>query len=282
VKPFSISDTTFQYHFSRKELACSVAVTADSPHNPGANPPTQTRFHVSLLDVLEDIRQSYGGSLNVKLGHVCAGHHTPANIALCATGTQSGLAAHAAGLAADIRPAPNSLETIRKLWTEAHAAALRFQSTCSDYSGAPSHGDLQGNVQSIEVLTDPLVAQSLDHGQPLTAAQIRDFTMHLELQERTRTVRWLSVIAPGTGATSAQVSSGNIVGAFLTKEAAEKERVGGTPEPWFSGFVWNCVIKAGSRAIDAGVAAANLVGHYRTREEAEAESAGGDSWPEED
>ena len=160
VKPFAVSDTTFQYHFSRKELACTVPVTPASPHNPAANPPTGTRFHISLPDVLEDIRQSYGQSLSVRLAHVCAGHNSPSSAALCATGRASGLAAHAAGLAVDIRPASNSLDTIRKLWAEAKAAAGRFRTTCSDYSGAPSHGDLQGNVQSIEVLTDPLVAHS--------------------------------------------------------------------------------------------------------------------------
>ena len=281
VKPFSVSETISQYHFSRLELACTVPVTPASPHNPAANPPTQTRFHVSLLDVLEDIRVSYGGSLTVKLSYVCAGHNTPANAALCATGTQSGLAAHAAGLAVDVRPASNSLDAIRKLWTEAQAAARRFQATCSDWSGAPSHGDLQGDVQSIEVLTDPLVAQSLDYGRPLTAGQIRDFTLHLELRERARTVRWLSVIATGTMAMSAQVSSGNIVGSFVSKEAADKERAPGSPEPEFSGFVWSCVVKAGSRAIDAGIGASNLVGHFRTPEEADAESAAGASWPEE-
>ena len=281
VKPFSIYDPSSQYHFSRKELACSVPVTPDSPHSPSDNPPMQTRFHVSLLDVMEDIRQAYGGSLNVKLAYVCAGHKTPANSALCALGNETGLAAHAAGLAADVRPASNSLDTIRKLWTEAHAAARRFQSTCSDYSGSPSRGDLQGNVQSIDVLTDPLVAQSLDHNQPLTAAQIRDFTMHLELRERARSVRWLSVIAPGTTAASAKLSAGNIVGTFISKEAAEKERVSGTPEPWYSGLVWNAVIKTGSKATDASVAGGNLVGSYRTPEEAGAETAVGDPWPEE-
>ena len=282
VKPFLVSDTTFQYHFTRGELACTVPVTAASPHVPAANPPTETRFHVSLLDALEDLRQSYGGSLTVKLSHVCSGHNTPANVALCGTGTQSGLDAHTAGLAIDIRPAPNSLDTIRKLWGEANAAARRFQATCSDYSGAPSRGDLQGNVRSIEVLTDPAVAQSLNAGRPLTSAQVQNFVLHLELQERARKVQWLSVITPATAARSAEVSSGNIIGSFISKEAAEKERVAGTPEPWFSEFVWQCVVKKGTQATSVSVAVSNLVGVYRTVEAADAESATGSSWPEED
>jgi hypothetical protein len=282
VKPFLVSDTTFQYHFTRSELACTVPVTVASPHVPAANPPTETRFHVSLLDALEDLRQSHGGSLTVKLSQVCSGHNVPANVALCATGAQSGLDAHAAGLAIDIRPAPNSLDSIRKLWSEAHAAARRFQATCSDYSGAPSRGDLQGNVQSIEVLTDPAVAQLLNAGRPLTSSQIQNFVLHLELRERARKVQWLSVITPGTAATSAEVSSGNIIGSFISKEAADKERVAGTPEPWFSGFVWQCVVKKGSQATSAAVAGSNLVGSYPNVEAADAETVAGTSWPVED
>ena len=259
-----------------------VPVTEASPHNPAANPPTETRFHIALLDVLEDIRISSGLSLSVKLSHVCAGHNISSNAALCSTGTASGLAAHAAGLAVDIRPGSNSLDTIRKLWAEAKAAVGRFRTTCSDYSGAPSHSELQGNVQSIVVLADPLVAHSLDANQPLTAAQVRDFAMHLELQERERAVRWLTVIAPGTAATSAQISSGSIVGTFVTKEAADKERVAGTKEAWFSGLVWNAVVKTGSQATGVAVAGSNLVGYYNTPEQADAEGGGGSSWPEED
>ena len=115
----------------------------------------------------------------------------------------------------------------------------------------------------------------------MTAAQVRDFTIHLELQERERSVRWLTVIAPGTAATSAQVSSGSIVGTFITKEAADKERVAGTREAWFSGLVWNSVVKTGSQATGVAVAGSNLVGFYGKPEQADAEGAGS-SWPEEE
>ena len=63
VKPFSVSDANFQYHVSRAELACQVPAASSGPTIPADNPPKQTRFHISLLDVVEDIRQSFGGPL---------------------------------------------------------------------------------------------------------------------------------------------------------------------------------------------------------------------------
>ena len=130
-------------------------------------------------------------------------HNTDANTGLCVAGSATSLASHAAGLAIDIQPRSITLESARRLWTEANAAACRFQATCGDYSGAPSHAELRGNVQSILVTTEAGTRNSLATGKPLTPAQLHNFAIHLELVERARTVRWLTVIAPGTTAVSA-------------------------------------------------------------------------------
>jgi hypothetical protein len=182
----------------------------------------------------------------------------------------------------DIRPASNTSESVRRLWTEANAAANRFQTTCSDYSGAPCRGDLQGNVQSIRVVAEPLAGQNLSAGRPLTQEQIRNFALHLELVERVRTIRWLAVIVAATAAVSAYLSSGDIVGNFVSRDDAERERENGASEPWQSGFLWYSVVKTRSGASAVSVTGGNLVGYFRTAEHAEAESGGGSVWPEED
>jgi hypothetical protein len=215
------------------------------------------------------------------LSHVCAGHNMPANTGLCVVGTFTALFAHASGLAIDIRPASSTLASVRKLWTEAKAAAARFQANCSDYSGSPSHGELQGNVQDVEVVTDPTVRFNLETGAALTAAQINNFVIHLELVERVRTVRWVAILVAGTMATSVQVSFGNVLGNFASKGFAERERAQGTQAPWSTGPAWQCIIKANSLATGGDVRPPNLVGYYDTVVDAETESVSGNAWPEE-
>jgi hypothetical protein len=280
VRPFSVSDANFQYHVSRTELACLIPVSSLA-HDPADNPPKQTRFHISLLDVVEDIRQSFGGQLAVKLSYVCAAHNTDAHTGFCAAGSETSLASHAAGVAIDIQPRSITLESARRLWTEANAAAGRFQANCGDYSGAPSHAELRGNVQSIMVTTEAGARNSLATGKPLTPAQLHNFTIHLELVERARTVRWLTVIAPGTTAVSATVSNGNIIGNFQTKESADRERARNTAEAWPNGYLWQCVVKVRSRATQADVGMSLLVGYYDALADAEAESTSGSPWPQE-
>jgi len=282
VKPFSVSDANFQYHFSRKELACLVPVTPASPHDPADNPPKQTRFHLALLDVLEDIRESFGQSLDVTLSYVCPEHFLNGPTNVCVIGTATSLKAHASGVAVDVRPSSRTQASVKKFWTEANAAATRFQNNCGDYSGAPSHGDLQGNVQSVEIVTEPTVRQSLDAGTALTAAQVSSFVVHLELVERVRTVRWVVVISSGTTATSVQVSSANVIGNFPSKAFAERERAKDTPQPWSVGpNQWQSIVKTKSLATGGDVRAPNMVGYYESVTDAEAESAAGDAWPEE-
>ena len=281
VRPFSVSDANFQYHVSRAELACQVPAGSSSPHSPDDNPPKQTRFHISLLDVVEDIRQSFGEVLKVKLSHVCEAHNIDARNSLCVLNSAASLASHAAGLAIDIQPRSATIASVRKLWTEANAAAGRFRAACGDYSGAPSHAELRGNVQSIQVTAESVVRHSLDTGTPLTHAQLNDFAIHLELVERARAVRWLTVIAPGTKAASAEIANGNIIGNFATKESADRERAQNTAEAWPNGYLWQCVLKIRSRAARAGVGMSNLVGYYDALADAQAESAVGNPWPEE-
>src|SRR5262249_42600269 len=156
-------------------------------------------------------------------------------------------------VAIDIQPGSKTLASVRKPWTEANAAAGRVRATCGDYSGAPSHAEFRGAVQSIEVVTEPGVAQSLKTGGALTPAQINNFTIHLELVERFRRVPCLAVIANAPMAPSAHVSSGNVIGTFPTKESADRECANGTADPWLIDYSWQCVVKARSRATGAGV-----------------------------
>jgi hypothetical protein len=215
------------------------------------------------------------------LSHVCSAHNTDANTGLCVAGSATSLASHAAGLAIDIQPRSITIESARRLWTEANAAACRFQATCGDYSGAPSHAELRGNVQSILVTAEAGTRNSLAMGKPLTPTQLHNFAIHLELVERARTVRWLTVIAPGTAAVSATVSNGNIIGSFQTKESADRERARNTAEAWPDGYLWQCVVKVRSRATRAEVGMSNLVGYYDTLADAETESTGVSPWPQE-
>jgi hypothetical protein len=282
VKPFSVSDATFQYHFSRKEIACLIPATTADPHSPADNPPKQTRFHVALLDVLENIRESLGSALTINPSYVCPAHNTAANAAHCVVGTAASLGVHASGLAVDIRPQPATLASVRKLWAEAKSAASIFEGMCGDHSGEPSRGELQGNAQSVDVVTEPSVRSSLDTGGTLTAAQISSFSIHLELVERVRTVRWVAVIKSGTTATYVRVTSGDVMGGFTSKEFAERERAPGTREPWSVGpGEWQCVVKTKSLATGGDVRPPNLVGYYDSVTDAEAEKAMGDAWPEE-
>jgi hypothetical protein len=191
------------------------------------------------------------------------------------------LASHAAGLAIDIQPQPATRESVRRLWTEANAAAGRFRATCGDYSGSPSHAELRGNVQSIVVAAEPAARHSLEAGAALTNAQLANFAIHLELVERARSVRWLTVIAPGTKATSAEISNRNIIGSFASKESADKERVQNTAESWPNGYLWQSVVKINSRAARAEVGMSNLVGYFDAQADAEVETVVGNPWPEE-
>jgi hypothetical protein len=141
---------------------------------------------------------------------------------------------------------------------------------------------LRGNVQSVDVVTDPNVKYLLDSGTALSASQINAFTIHLELEERVRKVRWVAVLVSGTMATSVQVSSGNVTGNFSSKGFADRERAQGTPAPWSVGpSQWQAIVKTKSLATGGDVRPPNLVGYYDTVVDAETEGVSGNAWPEE-
>jgi hypothetical protein len=131
------------------------------------------------------------------------------------------------------------------------------------------------------VTAEPVTRHCLETGTALTQSQLNSFAVHLELVERARAVRWLTVIAPGTKAASAEIANGNIIGNFATKESADLERARNTAEAWPNGYLWQCVVKIRSRAARAEVGMSNLVGYYDALSDAEAESAVGNPWPEE-
>ena len=136
-------------------------------------------------------------------------------------------------------------------------------------------------MQSIKVTTEAVARHCLETGTAADAGATSNFAIHLELVERARAVRWLTVIAPGTKAASAEISNGNIIGNFPTKESADRERAQNTAEAWPNGYLWQCVVKIRSRAARAEVGMSNLVGYYDALADAEAESSVGNPWPEE-
>ncbi len=204
IRPFSISSGGSEYHFSRLDLACRLP----APHDPADNPPKETHFHFSLLDVLENVRMDFAQSVNVNLSYVCPAHNVAAQVGACVLGTAESLKSHASGLAVDIRPAAATQSSCGALWTSARKAADVFHATCGEDSGQPSHGELQGHVQSVVVSTEAGVQAKLQAGTALTAPEIHAFTIHLELVESTAPAQWVSLLSTDTKATSVRLTGG--------------------------------------------------------------------------
>jgi hypothetical protein len=292
VKPFDVSTPNkggapdfFQYHFTRAELAC----LGPGPHDPPPTPPQRTRFHLSLLDVLENIWVEYGNPITVTCSHLCNGHRDskPANLSLCVLGTSYALENHSFGHAVDIRPAAPTPLLCRKLWTAAVAAASALHSTCDAHGGEPSRGDLFGSyglVRFLRVLTKPdAVQQKLETGHPLTAAEAAACILHLEVIEQQSSVVWECWIRRATRATAVRIDTPSIIGAFNSQQDAEAERE--TPQVAVSQKAgnWECAIRRFSVATQVRLQGGGIMGVFSSAANAEAEKeSGSDSaWPKE-
>jgi hypothetical protein len=276
LRPFSISSGGSEYHFNRRDLACHLP----APHDPADDPPKGTKFHISLLDVLENIRVSFGSPINVNLSYVCSAHNVAANQPQCVLGTAAALTAHASGLAIDIRPASATQTSCRSLWTAARNAADVFRASCGDHSGEPSHAELQGHVQSVNVSTTPTVEGKLSTGAALTPAEVSAFVIHLELSESVKTVSWVCWLRTTTRATSVNVQLLTVVGTFTDQLSAAAESLPGQQvTQGTAGF--EAAIVRPTRALRVALRAPGIVGFFSTAAEAESEAVSGNAWPEE-
>ena len=278
VKPFAISVGAYGYHFTRKELACVLA----APHNPAQL--TATRFHIGLLDVLEDIRESYGNSITVALSHVCAGHKVPANAAACVLGYAGALDTHAAGMAVDIRPSGATRAKCKSLLEAADEAAAQFTASCGEHSGEPSRGDFQGHAQTVYVMC---YMRDKIENNTATNAEISAFGIHLEISESAPKAYWVAWIRSGTMASSVSVSSsggssGDITGIYPSKMFGDSEKAKDAPNTVSVGpGQWQSIIKRGSRAKIVALRSPGIVGFYENAADAAAEGTMGDPWIEE-
>jgi N-acetylmuramoyl-L-alanine amidase len=289
VKPFDVHQAGFGYHFNRDAVACS----APTAHNPPGTP-MRTKFHLTLLDVLEDIRKRNNDApITLGRAHLCAGHSAdnPANRALCVLGTARALQKHAAGLAADIRPATPNPASCRALWNAAFSTSGSLNSSCSDHAGEPSRADLSvsdGGIQKLQLSTSPdAVQRKLTAGTALTAAEAAACILHLELILESIPSLWTCWIKKNTKATAVQLEMfpmPNIVGTFSTQGDALAEQDLSSPAPSDDGSGgWRVVIRQNSLASDTRIQAGGIVGIYSQFSHAENEKELGsdEPWPEE-
>lgn len=282
VKPFDVSSLpgSFQYHFTRADLACS----GPAPHDPPATPPRRTRFHLSLLDVLESIRIQYNAGIVAVRSHLCEGHaaNTIPNFPLCVLGTAYALRKHAAGLAVDIRPAAPNPAHCRSLWISALAAASVLHSSCHEHAGEPSRADLSGpvgSVQGVKISTTPALEAKLNAGTALTPAEAAACVIHLELMLQLNTpIVWECWIRQPTRSTAVKLVDNGIIGVFNSRDDAEAERA--TPQSVVrqqSGS-WECAIRQYTQAISVRLEGSGIVGVFYSAADAETEKGPGDAW----
>jgi hypothetical protein len=277
VRPFSISATEAEYHFTRLDLACQMPGT----HDPEETPPKGTKFHLSLLDVVENIRVALAASVKVDLSYVCPAHNVEANRTRCVLGTEASLKAHAEGLAIDIHPANRTKETCRALWNAARDAAGVFRATCGEHGGEPSHAESQGHVQSIQISTTPAVESKLSSNTALTNAEISAFVIHLELREGSASVNWLCTLKAASKADAVRVVMFDLIGTFGSQADAAAESINGEHPVSAGTQMWDTVIKRGTRAKTAYLRGGAVIGVFDSVIDAQSEAAAGNAWPQE-
>ena len=262
IRPYDISNSAFEYRFSRAELACQGA----GAHNPGPAPPNATKFSLALLNVLESVRRKYNSGITVNLSHLCSAHSadTPANLARCVIGTVAALRKHANGLAVDITPSSRNRANCIRLWNAAGDVINEYNSSIEDYSGEASRDDLPAGTREITV-------------SPMPAAGA--FNIHIELVAETQTIVWECWIRRSSKATGVKLHNSGIIGVFNSQPEAdaEKER----DSSWPKGALWECWIRRSSKATEVKLHDSDIIGVFSSRDEAEAEKATGYAWPKE-
>ncbi len=272
IKPFSAA---INYSFTRKELACNQPV----PHEPDENPPHGTRFHLTLLDVLENVRQVYANSITVSLSHVCAAHNVDAHNAACVLGNASGRAAHNAGLAVDIRPSGANLARCRALLRACREAAARILATCGEHGGEPSRGDLPGHVQGVTIATDPVIEAKINDGKA-TAAQIVAFTIHIELIEKSEIAYFVASLRNSVSAKTVYLSGGSVMAEFEFEGLANGNREPGSPKAFNVGSGWMVTLITKTKAVRIEMRGVQLVGMWDNFGDAKLETDSGNPWVE--
>jgi N-acetylmuramoyl-L-alanine amidase-like protein len=288
VRPFDVSTNSdlqgnsYRYHFTRADIACSAA----TPHLPGPTPPVKTIFHMTLLDVLEDIRFVFKATIKVVRGHLCVGHsaNTIPNQALCVLGTAAGLQKHFAGLAVDIQPATTNPASCRSLWTASLNASAQLRATCGEHGGEPSRAGLEAvtfALHDLRVSTIPALQTKLQAGTALTAAEANSCILHLELIIEETPVIWECWIRRPTQATAVELNLFTVIGTYPSKAAAEAERESVMEVVKQDVTGWKCTVSSNSVATSVRLENGGIVGVYYQVTDAEREKGSGDAWPQE-
>lgn len=282
LKPFDVSNNTYEYHFTRHDLACAGAgAHIPVPPNP-AGTPEITRFHIELLDAIESIRTELNSSLTVTLSHVCSGHNVPANQNLCVLNSADALAAHVSGHAIDIYPTPRTPQKCAALWRAATTALTAHNAHFGEHAGEPSHAGLPEGFGSLAISTTPAIQAKLHAGTNLTAAEASTAVFHLAFTQATTRVVWECWLQNPSAATAARVQGQHIFATYPTQQAASLANVAGSPPVTQVQGGWSARIRVNSHASGVRIADGGIVGIYPTQLEAEAEKSTGSAWPREE
>jgi hypothetical protein len=287
LRPYDVSDNSFEYAFTRLDLACRQP----APHDPvppaplAATPPNYTHFHLALLDFIESTRRIFGQSIRVNLAHLCSAHNSAANNALCVLATDAARAAHGAGHAIDISPANPNAARCRALWDAINTAHATYESNCADHGGEPSHADLPEGLCHVQVLAPQDILDAFHANRPLTAAQVPHCVFHLELTAVTHTVVWDAIIKRSTRATQAAITtiqgSTDLVAIYATQADAEAERPNLlTPIRNTTGN-FEISLRTATSAIQVSITNGDLIATYNTAVDAQTEKGAGEVTPRE-
>jgi len=289
VQPYDVSSNVFEYHFSRKDIAC----LGTGAHSPGSTPPSETKFHISLLDLMEGIREQFGSGMNVNLSYLCSGHNVAANQNLCVLASADGLDRHTTGHAVDIKPTGATPAKCRSFWTVVKAAVTSGNRAYGEHAGEPSQPDLPEGVTEIRILMNPAIEKKLNAGTALTNAEAAAFAIHLELAEGTPKVVWECWLRKSSKAKSVRtvdyddLATGTtyrgIKAVYSLQADAKLEAEAGSGSPTQTGSDWECWLRKDSFAVDVRVQSPGIVGAYVTMESAEAakEANSEPAWPKE-
>lgn len=263
LRPYDISNNTYDYQFTRAQVACQGA----GAHTPGPTPPERTRFSITLLDIIETIRRRYAGGnrITVNCAHLCETHSedSATNRNQCVTGTAQALANHAQGIAVDISPNPANAANARRLWTVVEEVIEDYNDSLDEEGGDASRADLTEGFGQATIT-------------PAAAPSAVPFTMHIELVREEVAIEWESWVKKPTVAVNALVRNRGLIGLYNTQEEAQSETITTVTA---RGAQWEGCIRQDSEAIRAKVYAGGIIGVYNTREEAEAEKSQDVAWP---
>jgi hypothetical protein len=286
LRPYDISDisgSAFEYQFTRADLACRGAL----PHDPPANPPTETKFHLALLELIENIRRLYNQGIRVNLAHLCAGHNAPAGDVLCVMNNGTSRQRHADGHAVDISPTGANAARCRQLFEAINTARTAHAASCGEHGGEPSRADLPEALCNFQVYAPADILTALGAGTALTAAQVPRCIFHIEVVPQRHSVVWDCVIRPTTTAWNVTLTyvqgRADMVASYATQAEAAAERPTQLHNMIQNGTNWEVSLRMSTRAVAVTVENGRIVASYGNPAEAETEKAPGSpsAWPRE-